>query len=100
MADIEHGLKGRHDRRVDEQTNELQQEPFSMSPAEQRHTPNRVTLLERIREKIGDRKMLKTDCHTPSDRMDFLESATKVEKRWYGRLKLGGFTIQNLTTPR
>ena len=65
---------------------------------QQRHTPNRVTLLERIREKIGDRKMLKTDCHSHQNCIDCLESATEVEKRWYGRLKLGGFTIHLTNT--
>ena len=56
---------------------------------QQRHTPNRVTLLERIREKIGDRKMLKTDCHTPSESHGFSRKCNKSGEKVVRKIEIG-----------
>ena len=56
---------------------------------QQRHTPNRVTLLERIREKIGDRKMLKTDCHTPSESHGLSRKCNKSGEKVVRKIEIG-----------
>ncbi|XP_059906618.1 uncharacterized protein LOC132456289 [Gadus macrocephalus] len=56
---------------------------------QQRHTPNRVTLLERIREKIGDRKMLKTDCHMPSESHGLSRKCNKSAEKVVRKIEIG-----------
>ncbi|CAL8371049.1 unnamed protein product [Arctogadus glacialis] len=60
-----------------------------MKTDKQRHTPNRVTLLERIREKMGDRKMLKTNCHTPSESHGLSRKCNKSGEKVVRKIEIG-----------
>ncbi|XP_056451417.1 uncharacterized protein LOC130386499 [Gadus chalcogrammus] len=65
------------------------QDKINHMKTDKRHTPNRVTLLERIREKIGNRKMLKTDCHTPSESHGLSRKCNKSGEKVVRKIEIG-----------
>lgn len=53
------------------------------------HTPNRETLLERIKEKIGDRKMSKKSCRMPSECHGLSRKSNKNAEKQVRKIEIG-----------